>query len=90
VEVVGHEAVGQQVDVVAGEGLGQDAFEGVVVEDDEPCDGALQGVVDQAAFGGARWSTHDSLVAAGPIAVKNGSPFSAFSAHIRCGHPGCI
>jgi len=45
VEVVGHEAVGQQANIVAGEGLGQDAFEGVVVgvvvEDGEPCDGAV-------------------------------------------------
>ena len=61
-EVVGHDAVGQDPHGVARGRLGEDAEEGVViavvVEDRGAGDGAVHGMVDQAALGGAGWSAH--------------------------------
>jgi hypothetical protein len=53
--VVGHGAVGEQAHRVASDGLGEGALEGVIiaviVEEGEARIGAVQGVVDEPAFG---------------------------------------
>ena len=62
--MVEHEAIGEEPDGVSGDGQVEDAGEGVVVigvvEDGEPCVGAVEGVIDQPAFGGSWWSSHIS------------------------------
>ena len=54
VEVVGHQAVGQQSHVEAGDGLLQDPLERgivvIIVEDSQSGISPVQGMVDQAAF----------------------------------------
>jgi hypothetical protein len=62
VEVVGHEAAGEQAHVLAVLGLGQDALEGraiaVVLKDSAAGHGAIEDVVDDTAFGDSRVSDH--------------------------------
>ena len=62
VEVVRHHAVGKQPRPVAPDRLAEDTNEGVVVsrvlKDPQPAVGAIQGMIDDTAFGGSKRSSH--------------------------------
>jgi hypothetical protein len=76
-ELVGHEAVGQQSHVEASDGLLQDPRErGIVdinVEDSQSRISPVQGMVYQAAFRGTSWSWHILTIRQRKPDVKNGS-----------------
>ncbi len=76
-EVVGHEAVGQQSHVEAGDGLLQDPLERgivvIIVEDSRSRISPVQGMVDQAAFRGTSWFWHILPIRLRKPDAKNGS-----------------
>jgi hypothetical protein len=76
-EVVGHEAVGQQSHVEAGDGLLQDPLERgivvIIVEESRSRISPVEGMVDQAAFGGTSRSWHILTVRRRKPDVKKGS-----------------
>ena len=76
-EVVEHQAVGQQSHLVAGDRLAQDPLECrivvVIVEDGEARIGAIEGMIDESAFRRSSWSWQRCMLTAGECGDKNGS-----------------
>jgi hypothetical protein len=76
-EVVGYEAVGQQSHFEAGDGLVQDTLERrrvvIALEDIQSRTSPVDGLVDEAAFGGKSWSWHTLTTQRCNTAVNNGS-----------------
>jgi hypothetical protein len=76
-ELVGHEAVGQQSHVEVGNSLLQDPRERgivvIIVEDSQSRISPVQGMVDQATFRGTSWSWHILTIPQRKPDVRNGS-----------------
>jgi hypothetical protein len=74
----GHDAKRQQPHLVTDDSGAQDAKKGVVIrrvlEDREPAVPTIERVIDQAAFGGAVWSSHERNVN-DPVKAVNGKRF---------------
>ena len=77
VEVVRHQAVGQQSHVVPCDGFGENTLKGdvvlVAVEDGQPGIGSVEGVVHEAALRCSSWSRHRPRVRDQARRVKIGS-----------------
>ena len=75
--VVGHDAVGQQAAAEALLGRGQDALEGLVVarlvEEAQAAVGPVEGVINEARFGGTAGAAHAARLAETAGGVNIGS-----------------
>ncbi len=78
VEMVGHKAIVEELDGMAMDTLAEDADEsGIIfgiIEDCATRVSPIDGMIDQAAFGCSRWSSHASQFSEKEgVIVKNGS-----------------
>jgi len=75
--MAGHQAVGQQPQIIERDGLSENSLERhkvlVSLEDGQPDVGPVEGVVDQAALRRSSWSWHALKIRDLERHVKNGS-----------------